>query len=130
MTLELANKLIQSCARQMNERYVRSVFDEWAIVCLSGAGGRVLSYFGPRKADFQRNFRRDLGALRQGILASEGVAGDYEFARQEAGTGFECYMVVGRNLFLICNNTGQSMDTIAKDSRWLAAQVPFVELSD
>jgi len=31
---------------------------------------------------------------------------------------------------LICNNTHESMDSIAKNSRWLGAQVPFAELSD
>jgi hypothetical protein len=37
---------------------------------------------------------------------------------------------LGQGLFLICNNTVHSMDAITKDPRWLAAQVPFVELSD
>lgn len=130
MTLELANKLIQSCVRQMNERYIRSVFDEWAIVSFSSGNGRVLSYFGPRKAGFQRNFGRDLGSLKQGLLAEESGPGDYDFSRHEPGTGFECYMVLGPGSFLICNNTGQSMDAIAGDARWLSAQVPFVELSE
>jgi hypothetical protein len=130
MTLELANKLIQSCVRQMTERYIRSVFDEWAIVSLSGGIGRILSYSGPRKAGFQRNFSRDLGALKEGVLAEESAPGDYDFSRHEPGTGFECYMVLGPGTFLICNNTGQSMDAIASDSRWLSAQVPFVELSE
>ena len=39
-------------------------------------------------------------------------------------------MVVGRGLYLICNNTRESMDTIAKNSRWLGAQVPFAELGE
>ncbi len=114
----------------MNERYVRSVFDEWAVVSLAGSSGRVVSYVGPRKAGFQRNFTRDMGALRQGILANDGAPGDYDFSRHETGTGFECYMVLGPGVYLICNNTGQSMDTITQDPRWLSAQVPFVELSE
>jgi hypothetical protein len=39
-------------------------------------------------------------------------------------------MVLGEGIYLICNNTVQSMDGIAKDPLWLGAQVPFVELSD
>jgi hypothetical protein len=39
-------------------------------------------------------------------------------------------MVLGEGVFLICNNTVQSMDAITKDPLWIGAQVPFVELSD
>jgi hypothetical protein len=46
------------------------------------------------------------------------------------GSAFESFMVVGQGMYLICNNTVQSMDAIAKDPLWLGAQVPFVELSD
>ena len=56
--------------------------------------------------------------------------GDFEFARHGIGTGFESFMVLAEGIFLICNNTVQSMDGITKDPRWLEAQVPFVELSD
>ena len=42
----------------------------------------------------------------------------------------EANMALGKGLYLICNNTVQSMDAITKDPLWLGAQVPFVELSD
>ena len=42
----------------------------------------------------------------------------------------EAFLMVGDGLYLICNNTAQSMSAIAKDPLWLSAQVPFVELSD
>ena len=51
-------------------------------------------------------------------------------ARHGIGTGFESFMVLGKDIFLICNNTVQSMDGIAQDPKWLGAQVPFVELSE
>jgi len=38
--------------------------------------------------------------------------------------------VLGAGLYLICNNTRETMDTIAKNPRWLAAQVPFAGLAD
>jgi hypothetical protein len=130
MTLDQANKLIQECARQMNARYKKVVFDEWAILSFGKSRFRVLSYFGPRQDGFQPNLRKDLAALRRGVLSQGSVAGDFDFARDEVGTGIEGWMLLGPGLFLICNNTVHSMDAIAQDSRWIAAQVPFVEISE
>ncbi len=114
----------------MSARYKRVVFDEWAVVALGGGRGRLLSYMGPRREGFKRNFMADAGALREGLLEKEHNIGDFEFARHGVGTGFEAFMVLGAGIYLICNHTVQAMDTIAKDPLWLTAQVPFVELSD
>jgi hypothetical protein len=114
----------------MNARYQKVVFDEWAVVSLAEHKGRLLSYAGPRKAGFQKNFLADAGALRAGLQAGGGNIGDFEFARHGVGTGFESFMVLGKGIFLICNNTVQSMDGITKDPLWLGAQVPFVDLSE
>ena len=130
MTLEEARKLIDSCTQQMNARYGKVVFDEWAIISLEEKKGRLLSYVGPRKDGFQKNFLHDAGSLRSGLLGSDYEPGDFEFSRHGVGTGFESFMVLGKGMYLICNNTVQSMDGIAKDPQWLGAQVPFVELSD
>jgi hypothetical protein len=130
MTLNQASKLIKSCADQMNARYQKVVFDEWAIISLADQKGHLLAYIGPRKEGFQKNFLADAGSLRAGLLAPEHEAGDFEFARHGTGTSFESFMVLGKGLYLICNNTVQSMDAITKDPLWLGAQVPFVELSD
>ncbi len=130
MRLEQATKLIGSCAEQMEARYKKIVFDEWAVVSLAEKKGRLLAYIGPRKQGFQTNFLADAGSLRTGLLAAQSNSGDFEFARQEVGTGFEAFMVLGQGIFLICNNTVQSMDGITQDPHWLAAQEPFVDLSD
>jgi len=130
MTLDQATKLIQACAEQMNARYKKTVFDEWAVVSLTEKQGRLLAYIGPRKQGFQKNFVTDAGALRAGLLTEKANTGDFEFARHGVGTGFEAFLVLGEGVFLICNNTVQSMDNITQDPLWLAAQVPFVELSD
>jgi hypothetical protein len=130
MTLEQAKALIKSCAEQMHARYNRSVFDEWAVVSLGDNKGRVLAYMGPRKQGFKENFANDAGALRVGLMAKNHSPGDYEFSRHGVGTGFEAFLVVGTGLYLICNNTRESMDAISKDPLWLNAQVPFVELSE
>ena len=130
MTLDQATKFIESCAGQMNARYKKVVFDEWAIVSLAGRKGRLLAYIGPRKEGFQKNFLTDAGALREGLLNKDYNVGDFEFARHGVGPAFESFMVVGEGLYLICNNTVQTMDSITQEPLWLAAQVPFVELSD
>ena len=130
MTLEHATTLIKACADQMNARYGKVVFDEWAIVSLADNKGRLLAYIGPRKEGFQQHFLEDAGTLRAGLLTTQHDPGDFEFSRHQIGTGFESFMVLGKGTYLICNNTVQDMDGIAKDPQWLGAQVPFVELSD
>jgi hypothetical protein len=130
MTLEEIIVRIKACSEQMNERYGHTVFDEWAVLSLAENKARVLSYFGPRNDVFLQNFARDLGALRKELHDSRYGAGDFEFERHGVGTGFEAFMVLGTGFYLICNNTHESMDSIAKDPRWLAAQVPFAELSE
>ena len=130
MTIEEATKWIKQCAEQMNSRYKRVVFDEWAIVSLEHRKSRILSYMGPRNDDFLKNFANDLGALRTELLQPHHGVGDFEFARHGVGTLFEAFMVLADGVYLICNNTRNSMDGITVDARWIDAQVPFVELSD
>ena len=114
----------------MNARYQKVVFDEWALISLAAHKVVVLAYLGPRKEGFQKNFLTDVGGLREGLLNLDYNVGDFEFARQGVGSAFESFMVVGKGVYLICNNTVQSMDGITKDPHWLVAQVPFVELSE
>jgi hypothetical protein len=130
MTLNEVSKQIQSCAKQMNDRYGQVVFDEWAIVSLIQQKARILFYTGPRNDAFLKNFADDLGALRAELLKSEYNVGDFEFARHGTGTGFEAFIVLGKGVYLICNNTRESMNEIAKDPRWLNAQVPFAEFAE
>ena len=114
----------------MDARYGRIVFDEWAVISLLANKARVLAYIGPRNDDFLKNFVKDLGVLRAGLLTESYGAGDFEFARHGIGTGFESFLVLGTGVYLICNNTHESMDSITKNPRWLEAQVPFAELAD
>ena len=130
MTLEEATKLIGGCAERMNDLYQKVVFDEWAIVSLVQHKARILAYLGPRKDDFQKNFAADVQDLRADLLSRRHSIGDFEFARHGVGTKLEAFVMVGDGLYLICNNTAQSLSAIAKDPLWLSAQVPFVELSD
>jgi len=130
MTLEQATKRIGGCAERMNDLYQKVVFDEWAIVSLVQHKAKILAYLGPRKEDFQKNFATDVQDLRADLLSRRHNIGDFEFSRHGFGTKLEAFVMVGDGLYLICNNTAQSMSAIAKDPLWLSAQVPFVELSD
>ena len=130
MTLVEAVKLVRTCSEQMSARYGKVVFDEWTIISLDERKGRILDYLGPRKADFQKNFAADVEGLGAELLNQQLGSGDFEFARHAGGTRFDAFMLLGRGIYLICNNTAESMSSITKDSRWLGAQVPFVELSD
>ena len=95
-----------------------------------GTRPRVLDYTGPRNDDFLKNFAGDFGGLRGELRDANYGAGDFVFARHGVGTGFEAFMILGQGIYLICNNTHGSMDSITKDPRWLNAQVPFAELGE
>src|SRR5260221_8274652 len=125
-----ATDLIKSCTEKMNARYAKVVFDEWAIVSLGGKTARLLAYEGPRKEGFQKNFLKDAGRLRAPLLTLPQDAGDFEFAPDGVGTGFEAFTVLGAGVYLIWNNTVLSMDGISSEPRWLAAQVPFLDLTE
>jgi hypothetical protein len=130
MTLDEAFEEIKACASHMDSRYGNTVFDEWAIVSLVENKARVLAYIGPRNDEFLKHFVDDLGALRAELHADKYSVGDFEFARHGTGTRYEVFMVLAPGIYLICNNTHESMDSIAKNTRWLDAQIPFAELGD
>lgn len=130
MKLEDAIVLITKYSDRMNALYSRVVFDEWAIIFFQGEKGTIVAYSGPRKENFQANFSADVETLRSELLETPHETGDFEFARHGLGTRFDAFMVLGPNLFLICNNTTDSIAGLTKDPRWLAAQVPFAELTE
>ena len=130
MTLDDIAAKIKHCALQMTARYGGTVFDEWAVISLAENKARVLFYTGPRNDEFLQNFVADLGPLRAELHDEKFGVGDFEFSRHGVGTRIEAFMVLGNGHYLICNNTQLSMEVIAKNPRWLDAQVPFVELAE
>jgi len=130
MTLDDLAFKIKSCALQMDTRYGGTVFDEWVVVSLAENKARVLFYTGPRNDQFLQNFVADLGPLRQELHNQHYGVGDFEFSRLGTGTRIEAFLVLGSGHYLVCNNTQLSMDVIAKNPRWLEAQVAFVELAE
>ena len=130
MNLEEAIKHISVCAEQMNSRYGSVVFDEWVIVSLRQHHARILSYSGPRNDQFLQNFAKDFGSLRASLVDQKYLPGDFEFARHGVGTGCESFMVLGSELYLICNHTTRTMTEISAEPKWLNAQIPFAELGN
>lgn len=130
MTLEEISGHITFCANKMDTLYGGVVFDEWVVVSMAENRAHVLFYTGPRPDGFLANFMKDLGSLRTELLGGSYGVGDFEFSRHAVGTGSDAFLVLGQGNYLICNNTRESMDSIAKKSNWLNAQVPFVELAE
>ena len=130
MKLDQAVDLIKNCAGRMNSMYGKTVFDEWVVLSFVANKANICRYMGPRQDGFQKNFGRDAGELRPMLMRQGHGPGDFEFARYGNGTHFEAMMVLGPQMFLICNNTADSMEGITKDARWLSAQVPFLELTE
>jgi hypothetical protein len=130
MTLEEAINTVRTHIRRMQEVYRKPVFDEWALVAMLGNKGKALCYEGPRREEFHRDFNQDAQAFAADLRRTTHNLGDFDFSRHGVGTKFDAFLVVGEGLFLICNNTQQSMTDITQDPLWLSAQVPFVELSD
>jgi hypothetical protein len=130
MTIDELSAKIKACAQQMNARYGGIVFDEWAVVSLVENKALVIYYTGPRNDEFLANFVKDLGPLRLALHDAQFGVGDFEFSRHGTGTRIEAFIVLGNGLYLLCNNTQNSMDAIAKNPRWLEAQVPFLELAE
>ena len=90
----------------------------------------MVSYEGPRKEHFQKNFVNDLGSLRAELLTARHTPGHFDFSRHAVGTSFEAFVCVGDELYLICNNTQSSMNQITSDARWLGAQKAFAEMTN
>jgi hypothetical protein len=130
MTLEPAIQIIRTHLAQMAALYQKPVFDEWAVLATEGVKGVVLAYEGPRPQDFAGSFAADLRAFGAELLRLPHAPGDYDFSRHATGTYFDAYLVLGEGVFLICNNTTQSMAGITQDAHWLKAQGPFVDLSE
>lgn len=130
MTLSQALDEVKRCSDNMNARYGKPVFDEWAVLSLQREHERIVSYHGPRKEHFQKNVVADMGALRAELLTKKHQPGHFDFARHAVGTGVEAFVCIGDELYLLCNNTHASMDDITKDDRWLEAQKAFATLTE
>ncbi len=130
MDIQTACGEIERCMDSMEERYGRPVFDEWALVELTGSTSKIFHYHGPRADGFEASLARDLRHLRHHLESERMTPGDFEFARDAGGTGFDALIVVGEDLYLLCNHTQNDFATLAEDPLWRKAQLPFVDLTE
>lgn len=132
MTLEQAWRSVGECAQAMDELYQDVVFDEWAIVSIGDSQVQTVSYSGPRAEAFEASFERDSSALRRLVAHGTQVyaVGDFAFSHEGFGPAYEAFLVLGEGIYLICNNTAKSMGAIARNPKWVRAQVPFANLGD
>lgn len=131
MNLKPAITRIQKSFAKMNEAYGRPVFDEIAIVQVSEATTLTLHYYeGDREAGFLNEMMDDSVALRNDVGDTRNnLGGEFGFTREGGGEGIDAYICLGPRIFLLCNNTAQSMEEVTKDARWLQAQGEFLNAS-
>jgi hypothetical protein len=130
MHLETARQNIETSIDRMRACYLQPVFDEWAILSLSGKAGGVLAYHGPRAEVFRRRLPEDAEPLRAITAGKEFSEGDIEFVPDAADTRYDAFMKVGPTSYLILNHTVKTMTQIRADSKWLGAQAVLFELSE
>ena len=122
--------MVKDGVEKMNSLYGKVVFDEWAILSFSEKREAILTYSGPRRQDFKTNLESDLKVLKMELHRTRHNVGDFDFARQANGTHFDSFVVVGKEIFLLCNSTNLTMQEITRDPKWVNAQVAFAEMTD
>lgn len=130
MTPSLAFDKIRTAFVRMDAFYGRTVFDEWAVLSVDGARVTILAYEGPRTQGFAEQMRKDLVQLQRDNERERRDPGAFGFSRTAEGTAFDAYIVVGPNVYLVCNNTNESVAELALDPQWRRAQVPFADLAE
>lgn len=130
MTPTDAYSIISAAMARMSTLYGRTLFDEWVVVRFSPTSATVETYEGPRIAECLATFANDFAPLRREAADRAHEAGDFDFARDSAGTAFDALLKLGDDSFLVCNNIAASMTEIRADAAWLKAQVPFANLAE
>ncbi|MBL4575857.1 MAG: hypothetical protein JKY51_07145 [Opitutaceae bacterium] len=128
MNLEETHTQIVHTLERMREFYGSPVFNEWAIVSVENNRGTVLTYEGPRAADFKTRFPLDMVLLNEELKLRPYDTGDFAFAIDAEGTRFDVFVIVAPQTYLILNNTEAAMSEIRANPLWLKAQVPFANL--
>lgn len=130
MTLSEARLMISQCATRMNAKSGEVVFDEWAVVTLSGNGAKLAVYEGPRIEQFRLHFKADIRPLQAELEGRQLAVGDFGFAAEAVGTAYDACVRIGPTAYLWWNNTDASMTDIRKTGAWLPAQKTFMELCE
>lgn len=130
MDVETARRVIQTYVGRMHASYRQPVFDEWAILGVTGGAGSVVAYQGPRAEQFRRSVPADAEPLRARTAGKVLADGDLEFVADAKGTQYDAFMKLGATSYLILNHTGKTLAEIRGDPKWLAVQAVLFELSE
>jgi hypothetical protein len=129
MDLAAARTHIQVALMRMNAAYGQPVFDEWAILGLSGPGG-VHAYAGPRPERFRKELPSDAAPLRAEAAAQPSGVGDIVFALAAGGTRHDAFIRLGDASYLVFNNTTKTLEEIRLNPGWLRAQGVLFDLGE
>ena len=129
MNLADARTNITQALGRMTALYLKPVFDEWMLAKVSLEQNTILGYEGPRAESYQKKFKEDIVPLRAELDQRQMAVGDFAFAPDAGGTGFDACIRLGPASYLFCNNTTKTIEEIRKNSLWLSAQKPFADLS-
>jgi len=130
MDLESARRVIQTYVDRMRAAYRQPLFDEWAVLGVTGGSGAVCVYSGPRPDAFRRNVSADAEPLRRRTAGKPLADGDIEFVPDAAGTQYDAFVKLGATSYLVLNHTGKTLEEIRADTKWLGAQAALFELSE
>ena len=119
---------IESALVNLESSVGEPVFDEWALAEKTPVGWKLIEYGGSRKEEFLAEFNTDIAALKHTLDPSQTQTGDFAFSHEGHGTGFDAHMCVGKNIFLLFNNTAKNTDEITRNPKWTHAQIHFAEL--
>jgi len=130
MDLATAHRNITASFERMRALYLKPVFDEWMILAPAPQQTGVLAYVGPRPDEFRQKLSTEASPLLSLVAGQHLEPGDFEFTNEGGGSNHDVLLKLGPKTFLVANNTGKGMTEIRADSRWLKAQVAFVDLSE
>lgn len=129
MDLPTAESLIDSYFRRFNTTYLHTLFEEWAILGLGSSGEKLIAYHGARRESYRLQIPRDSRPLRTAMDKRKYEVGDFEFAIEAEGAGYDACIKVGDAAYLVFNHLGATMDQLRKDPQWLKVQPLWFELA-
>ncbi|MCU0858584.1 MAG: hypothetical protein MUC65_09310 [Pontiellaceae bacterium] len=119
---------IQQSLKKMDAILGEPVFTEWALIVKLGGKWILSAYCGNRRQTFAENFQEDMRAMRDILDFNETGIGNYGFSHEGHGSGFDAYMCVAENAFVLFNHLNKSTTEIVANPHWLDAQKYFALL--
>ena len=129
MNLADARPVIVSAFSRMNAAYGEPVFNEWVLVSIRSDRGAIMAYDGPRAEKYKQQFTLDLSSMLKELAGQKLGVGDFAFASDAVGTHYDACLRLGETSYLFANHITRTMAEIRQSPLWLAAQKPWVELS-